>query len=118
MRKELESGTYRLETPVKIGMLVDHKALYMVGDGVLCHDEKGFHLTGCDGKLDYTQGPLSSHSLNADYFWYEIGDVIGIGNSDALYYCFPQDPNVSVTKARLAAEELYKLKKQRPTQEK
>lgn len=117
VRAELEAGSYRLDTPVKIGMLVDHKALYMVGDGRLIHDASGFHLTGCDGKLDYSQSPLSSHSLNADYFWYEIGDVIGIGNSEALYYCFPQDPNVSVTKARLAAEELYKLSKRRPAAE-
>ena len=113
VRKELEEGTYRVEKDVKIAMLVDTKALYMVGEGKLTHDETGFRLTGCDGKLDYTQGPLACHSLNADYFWYEIGDVICIGNRDALYYCFPKDGNI-VTKTRLAAEELYKMKKKIP----
>ncbi len=110
VRKELEEGTYRMEKDVEIAMLVDTKALYFVGEGKLVHDENGFHLTGCDGKLDYTQGPLACHSLNSDYFWYEIGDVISIGNKDALYYCFPKGGDV-VTKTRLAAEELYKLKK-------
>ena len=113
VRRELEDGTYRMETDVKIAILVDTKALYMVGEGKLTHDETGFHLTGCDGKLDYTQGPLTCHSVNADYYWYEIGDVICIGNKDALYYCFPKEGNI-VTKTRLAAEELYKLKKARP----
>ena len=112
VREELESGTYRLEVDVKIAMLVDTKALYMVGEGKLTHDENGFHLTGCGGKLDYSQGPLACHTLNADYYWYEIGDVICIGNKDALYYCFPQGGDV-VSKTRLAVEELYRLKKHR-----
>ena len=111
VKKELEEGTYRLDIPVKIGVLIDYKALYMVGEGRLVHSDEGFTLTGCDGKLHYTQGPLSSHSLNSDYFWYEIGDVIGIGDRDALYYCFPLNGEDVVAKARLAAEELYKLKK-------
>ena len=112
VQEELESGTYRLEVDVKIGMLVNTKALYMVGEGKLTHDENGFHLTGCDGKLDYSQGPLACYGLYADYYWYEIGDVICIGNKDALYYCFPQGGDV-VSKTRLAVEELYKLKKRR-----
>ena len=114
VRKELEEGTYRLEAEVKIGVLVDYKAIYMVGSGKLIHDENGFHLTGCDGKLEYEQGPLSCYSLYADYFWYEIGDVICIGNHDVLYYCFPQNCGDVVAKTRLATEELYKLKKKRP----
>ena len=93
-------------------MLVDHKALYMVGSGRLTHSADGFRLTGCNGKLEYSQGPVACHSLNADYYWYEIGDVICIGNQDALYYCFPKGADV-VTKTRLATEELYKMKKQK-----
>ena len=112
VRRELEEGTYRLEKDVDIGILVNTNALYMVGEGKLIHDENGFRLTGCDGKLQYEQGPLSCYSLYSDYYWYEIGDVICIGNHDALYYCFPKDGDV-VAKTRLAAEELYKLKKRR-----
>ena len=114
VRRELENGTYRLEKKVKIGMLVNTKALYMVGEGVLIHDADGFRLTGCDGKLQYSQGPLACYGLYSDYYWYEIGDVICIGNKDALYYCFPEGGDV-VAKTRLAAEELYKLKKRSRT---
>ncbi|MBR2461100.1 MAG: 1-acyl-sn-glycerol-3-phosphate acyltransferase [Clostridia bacterium] len=109
VREQLLSGEYSLDTPVKIGMLVDHKALYMVGEGRLTHGAEGFVLDGCDGELHYEQKPLSSHSLNSDYFWYEIGDMISIGNRDRLFYCFPTQEGV-VTKTRLATEELYKMK--------
>ena len=111
VRDMIERGDYLWESDVEIGMLVDHRALYMVGSGTLRHDENGFTLDGCDGKLHYEQKPQASHSLNADYFWYEIGDVIGIGNRQALYYCFPKEG--SVTRARLAAEELYRIKSAR-----
>ena len=114
VRKELEDGTYRLETEVDIGMMVDYSAIYMVGSGRLVHDGNGFRLTGCDGALHYTQSPLSSYGLYADYYWYEIGDVICIGNQNALYYCFPKNCGDVVAKTRLATEELYKLKKRRP----
>lgn len=110
VKDELISGKYSLETDVKIGMMVDYKAIYMVGEGHLSHSNNGFTLTGCDGKLNYTQNPLASYGLYSDYFWYELGDIICIGNKDALYYCFPQD-NTPVAKTRMAAEELYKITK-------
>lgn len=112
VREELLSESYRLDVPVKIAMMIDNRALYDVGEGRLVHDLEGFHLTGCDGKLDYFQKARSSYGLNADYYWYEISDVIGIGNMHELYYCFPP-VGVSVAKARLAAEELYKLHQDR-----
>ena len=111
VRKELEAGTYKLDVDVDIAMMVNYNAIYMVGQGHLTHTVDGFHLTGCDGKLDYTQGPLSCYSLYSDYYWYEIDDMICIGNHDALYYCFPKGTGDVVAKTRLAAEELYKMKK-------
>ena len=110
VRRELEEGAYSLETDVDIGMMVDYKAIYMVGQGHLSHSDEGFRLTGCDGKLEYSQGPLACYGLYADYYWYSIADVICIGNADALYYCFPKD-GTSVAKTRMAVEELYKMKK-------
>ena len=111
VRKELEDGTYSLDVPVHIYMIVDNKAFYEVGDGRLTHSEEGFHLTGCGGKLDFTQKPLASYSVNSDYFYYEIGDMISIGDKDGLFYCFPPEGVDVVAKTRLAAEELYKIKK-------
>lgn len=108
IRREIEEGTYSLDTDVKIGMIVDYKALYMVGDGHLHHGINGFVLDGCDGALHYEQGPRKCYSCYSDYFWYEIGDVICIGDKDVLYYCFPEKKDV-VAKTRLATEELFKL---------
>lgn len=113
VRQELEAGTYRLEVPVTIYMLVNTDCVYQVGEGVLVHTKEGFHLTGCDGRLDYRQEPLASYSLYSDFYWYEIGDVICIGDTRAQYYCFPQDCGDIVAKTRLAAEELYKMVRQR-----
>lgn len=113
VRKEIEEGTYRLDVPVKISMLVDRKCLYHVGEGRLVHTVDGFVLTGCDGKLEYRQKPTSSYSLNADYYWYELGDVISIGDHRGLYYCFPQVEGDLVAKTRLATEEIWKLAKAR-----
>ena len=108
VRRELSEGTYRLDCEVEIGMLVDFKAIYMIGPGRLVHDESGFTLTGADGKLCFTRPAKQSYSLDADYYWYELGDMICIGDTETQYYCFPKGP-VPVAKARLAAEELYKL---------
>ena len=109
VREELENGHYSLEADVSVGVLVDYKALYLVGDGHLSHSTEGFVLDGCDGRLHYEQKPLASYSLYSDYFWYERGDVICIGDQEQLYYCFPKG-NVPVAKTRMAAEELYKLR--------
>lgn len=109
VRDEIEKGLYKLNIPVKIGMMVDRKAIYMVGDGNLIHDNSGFTLSGCNGKLSYHQKPGASYSLYSDYYWYEIGDVICIGDNRTSYYCFPNIEGDVVAKTRLAAEELYKF---------
>ena len=110
VRNEIEEGSYKIDTEVDIALQVNLDGICKVGKGRLVHDENGFHLMGGDGKLDYKQSPLFTHTLYSDYYWYEIGDVIGIGNNEISYFCFP-DESVSVTKARLATEELYKMKK-------
>ena len=112
VRRELESGTYRMETDVDIAIMADFSAIYRVGEGHLTHDLNGFHLTGCDGQLEYAQRPQACYGLYADYYWYEIADTICIGDNQRLYYCFPKGQPI-VAKTRLAAEELYKLTKTR-----
>lgn len=113
VRAEIERGEYSVDIPVDIMVSVDTKRLFHVGGGRLLHNESGFRLIGDDGELDYTQTPLSSYSVNADFNWYEIGDIVGIGNSECLYYCFPKSEGDIVTKIRLAAEELYKIEEKK-----
>ena len=102
-----------MEIPVTICMMVNMSSIYRVGEGTLIHNNEGFYLSGCDGKIEYRQRPTSSYSLYSDYYWYEIGDVICIGDSNVLYYCFPKESGDIVAKARLATEELYQLTKGR-----
>lgn len=109
VRDEIERGEYKLDIEVDIYMMVDTSAVYKVGDGRLRHSTEGFHLTGCDGRLDYVQKPLASYSLCSDYNWYEIGDMVCVGNTDVLYYCFPRNCGDIVAKTRLATEEIYKM---------
>ena len=112
VKQEIEEGRYVLDVPVDVRMLVDAKALYEIGKGRLAHDAEGFRLTDEVGEMLYEQKPRAAHTLNADFYWYEIGDVIGLGNRDGLFYCFPKaedDRFVPVAKARLATEEMYRL---------
>ena len=108
VRQEILEGTYKLDLPVSIGLMVNHEAIYMVGDGKLIHDNNGFHLSADDGSFNYEQAPQASYSCYSDYYWYELGDIICIGEKKCLYYCFPKVEGV-VAKTRLATEELYKL---------
>lgn len=109
VREELATGTYRLDIPVDIYMMVNTECIYKVGDGRLQHSSEGFHLTGCEGRLECRQKPSASYSLYSDYYWYEIGDMICIGDQQILYYCFPREGGDVVSKTRLATEELWKL---------
>ncbi len=111
VKREIERGEYSVEALVDIMVSVDTKRLFHVGGGRLTHSTEGFRLTGDDGELCYEQTPLASYSVNADFNWYEIGDIIGIGNGECLYYCFPKSHGDIVTKIRLAAEEIYKIAK-------
>ncbi len=108
VKEEIESGSYHTEMDVDICILINTKRLYKVGRGKLTHSSEGFKLVGCGGLLRYTQKPPASYSLNSDFFWYELGDVISIGNRDVLFYCFPRAKEDIVTKVRLATEEIFK----------
>jgi hypothetical protein len=109
VRREIEADGYSMDIAVDLYMVIDSKGLYRVGEGRLKHDKEGFVLDGCDGRLRYEQKSLACYTLNSEYFWYEIGDVISIGTHERLYYCFPKENGGIVTKARLATEEIYKL---------
>ena len=111
VKNEILEGTYLLDVPVDICVMVNMDCIYKVGSGRLTHSAEGFHLVGCDGQINYVQKPKASYSLYSDYCWYEIGDMICIGNEKIQYYCFPKDSGDIVAKTRLAAEELYKLAK-------
>ena len=107
VKDEIEAGQYSVSSKVRICMTVDYKSVYDVGQGSLLHNENGLVLSDESGKVLYEQRPLFSHSVCADLYWYERGDVIGIGPKGMTHYCIFEEP-WQVYKARLGAEELYK----------
>lgn len=110
VRKEILDGNYGFDIPCDITMIVDTKALYKVGSGRLSHNmEDGFHLTGCDGKLDYHQSSDALYTCEAIPYFYQIDDVLGLGDSRALYFAFPTEQKEVVVKAKLATEEIFKI---------
>lgn len=111
VREEIERGEYSMDIPVDILMTLTDYKFYRVGEGRLRHDSNGFVLDGCGGELHYEHKPLCSHSVNSDFYFYQIGDMISFGNQEHLFYCFPKTEGDVVCKARLAAEEIYKIKK-------
>ncbi len=107
VRSEIEREEYGFSVDVDIYMIVNTEGVWRVGEGTLTHNADGFHLVGCDAQLDYWQKSSTLYTLNSDFYWYCLGDVIGIGNNSALYYCMPKNQSFPVAKARLATEEIY-----------
>ena len=118
VRREILEGTYGVDVACDIMMIVDTKALYKVGKGRISHSvDGGLHLTGCDGRLDYRQHSRSMYTCEAVPYWYEIDDVIGLGNHKALYFAFPTENKHVVGKVKLATEEIYKILKEQSEKE-
>ena len=112
VKREIEAGEYSIASKVRICMTVDYKCVYDVMQGSLLHNENGFVLKDDKGEVLYEQKPLYSHSVCADFFWYEKGDVLGIGAKGMTYYCLFED-KWQVAKARFGVEELYKKLRKR-----
>ena len=110
VKQEILSGEYNLDAEVEIGAIYGYKSFNLLEKGRLTHSNDGFKLEFYKSEVSLSQSPVYSYSINADFYWYEGGDVISLGNSDILYYCFPSG-DVPVAKIRLAAEEIYKLAK-------
>lgn len=111
VKEEIINKTYEAKLDVKIYVLRDYKGLYDVGEGILIHNNDGFKLTGCDGKLEFSLKPLNSYTICSDFYFYQIDDVVCIGNNNIRYCCFPKNSKDIVTKIKLATEELHKYLK-------
>jgi hypothetical protein len=110
VKKEILEGKYNVEEDVEIYMMIDTYNVYSLGDGHLIHNEDGFKLTAFDGKLECVVPSKLTYSINADFYWYQIADVITINDSKNSYFCFPKGNKDIVAKMRLATEELFKIK--------
>ena len=112
VRKEILNGTYKTEFDPILFVTLDTYKLFKVKDvnPHFVHDINGFSLTDEEHNLSFKLNPQETYSVYSDFYWYEIGDVISIGNTDIQYYCFPENKRVSVAKIRIASEEMFKPK--------
>lgn len=108
VKNELLNDEYHYEDFVDLYAVKDTKALYKLGDARLVQNKEGLTLYDLDGKVIFEQKPKYTYTLNADFYWYEIDDIVCIGNMDVSYYSVPKN-NKRVAKMRLFAEELYKI---------
>ena len=112
VKKEILNGTYKTEFDPELFLTVDTYKLFKVKDAHphFIHDINGFSLTDSSKDLSFKLNPQETYSVYSDFYWYELGDVISIGNTDIQYYGFPKNSKISVAKIRIASEEMYKIK--------
>ena len=108
VEKEIDEGRYRVDVRVKILMQRGNSAIYDIGEGRLVHSSEGFCLTSDDKELDFRRYPLDNYSVASDLYWYEKGDMVSIGDTEKVFYCFPIEKCDVAAKVRMATEYIYK----------
>ena len=108
MNVEIDEGRYRVDVRVKILMQRGNSAIYDIGEGRLVHSSEGFCLTSDDKELDFRRYPLDNYSVASDLYWYEKGDMVSIGDTEKVFYCFPIEKCDVAAKVRMATEYIYK----------
>ena len=108
MEKEIDRGEYKVDVRVNILMQRGNSAIFDIGKGRLVHTSDGFHLSSDDKALDFRRYPLDNYSVASDLYWYEKGDMISIGDTEKVFYCFPIEKCDVVAKVRMATEYIYR----------
>ena len=108
VEKEIDEGRYLVDVRVKILMERGTKAIYDIGNGRLTHSINGFRLTSDDNTLDFRRHPLDNYTVASDLYWYEKGDMISIGDTEKVFFCFPLEKCDVAAKVRMATEYIYK----------
>jgi len=111
VRREVENGTYRFESAVRIESLPNAKGFITFEEpGYLTHDMDGFTLTGTNqGELFWLRWPVEVlYSCHIEYNYKGRGDCVDLNKENDTLYLFPTEEHFSVTKLSLATEELFK----------
>lgn len=114
VKKEVEEGTYRIETTAKMWTLPNAQKFYAQEDAKIVHDVQGFHLVGTEYKrpLDKMWKGIETDGLHIEFNYKDFGDVIDISTPDESYWLAPYDRNVCM-KMSLAVDEIFKLESQK-----
>ncbi len=111
VRREVEEGTYLLETPVLIDALPDSRKFIPLGEGKLIHSKDGFHMSwsylGEDYTLEKKVSEMYSCHIEIDFHVRKMS-CIDLSTLEDTYFVYPLSEASNVTKIALATEELYK----------
>ena len=112
VRKEVRSGKYHFECPVRVDALPNADRFIDLGMGKLVHSMDGFTLTGKYNDEEYEVKLLAKdhYSVHIEYEYLgKFGDCVDLNTLDDTFYVYPKCEKFSVTKMSLACEELFKL---------
>ena len=112
VRKEVESGKYHFECPVRVDALPNAKGYIDLGMGKMIHDMNGFRVTGSYKGEDYEVflAAKDHYSVHIEYeYLHKFGDCVDLNTLNDTFYVYPKCEKFSVTKMSLACEELFKL---------
>ena len=113
VHREIDEGTYSLDTEVRIHALPNAVNFINCGTGRLIHDKNGFSLTfrdyGDEEEKTLEFPPSSMISVHTEYDYRKMGQCITLSTLDNTYFLFPNSSEFNATKIQFAAEYLYRL---------
>ncbi len=115
VKKEIESGTYRITCTAQVDALPNAKKYIDLGKATLTHNMDGFSLSGNYNGEDYYLNidARTQYSVHIEYDYLgKKGDCVDLNTIKDTLYVYPQGTDFSVTKMSLATEELYKYYEQ------
>ena len=111
VKKEINNGTYDVKFPVDVLVTFDSYKIFKLknSNAYLEHNINGITLTDDANDLSFHLFPIELYNMYTEFDWFEVGDMVSIGNSEVLYDCILKNYDVSVLKLRMACQELYKI---------
>lgn len=106
VEKEITSGTYRCELPVRVEALPNAKGFFSLGEGRLIQEEKGFTLSVQDRELFFDH--RSRESVQTEYNYRGRGPCIVLSDKDCCYYIYSDSPEFNPTRIQFAGEYYYR----------
>lgn len=112
VKKEVENGTYSIDTEVEIDSLPNSTGYYRLGKGKLTHNMDGFHLDAVFSnkqELHLHKMAIENYSVHIEFDYFGKGDCVSFSDDNDTYYLFPVDKRFNVTKVHFGVEEIYKI---------
>ena len=113
VHREIDEGTYSLDTEVRIHALPNAVNFINCGTGRLIHDKNGFSLTfrdyGDEEEKTLEFPPSSMISVHTEYDYRKMGQCITLSTLENTYFLFPNSSEFNATKIQFATEYLYRL---------